>query len=205
MESDYLTQRWIDRTLKINNMSGPERAQYLKDNADKYLLPGGEFMVVVGGPTAELGGYPYTEGGITLNDGAFWPGVEGYYDENGSFVLVQEHLGDEGTPMRRFQSSYGWDFGQTAMFDADFVKLREISLTYRLPRMQNLRIQNASVSVYSRNLILWTKAGINVDPERAFQLEGNSFFQGIEFYNVNPWTIPVGIRLNVAFFLNENN
>jgi hypothetical protein len=186
-------------------MSGAEMAQYLKDHADQYLLPGGEFYVVVGGPTAETGGLPMTEGGITLNDGVFMPGVEGYYDDNGKFVMVAEHLGEDGTPLIRYQDFYGWDFTETATFDADFIKLREISLSYQLPSMKSIGIQNASISIYSRNLILWTKAGIGIDPETAFQASsgvqksGIQFKQGIERYNVSPWTIPVGFKLNFNF------
>ncbi|SHJ07635.1 TonB-linked outer membrane protein, SusC/RagA family [Tangfeifania diversioriginum] len=205
MESDMLTERWIDRTIKINDMSGSEMARYLKENPDKYLSPDGEFFVLVGGPTSETGGLPHTEDGITLNDGVFMPGVEGYYDDNGNFVAVRENLGDEGTPTIRFQDYYGWSYSRTALFDSDFIKLREISLTYQLPAIQSVGIQSSSISLYSRNLILWTKADVNIDPEMAFQPEGGTqgsgiqFKQGIERFNVNPWTIPVGIRLNVNF------
>lgn len=205
-ESDLHSQRWIDRTLKLNDMSGAEIAQYLRNHADQYLSPDGEFFVVVGGPTAGYGGLPHTEDGISLNDGVFMPGVEGDYDENGNFVMVKEHLGDEGTPTVRYQDFYGWGYTRNAMFDADFIKLREISVTYQLPPLKSIGINNASVSLYSRNIILWTKAGIGIDPETAFQAEsgnqGNSsvqFKQGIERYNVRPWTIPVGIKLNVNF------
>lgn len=199
MESDYLTKRWIDKALNLNHLSGPEIAQYLKDNAGKYLLPEGEFMVVVGGPTTETGGFQYTEDGITLNDGMFMPGVEGFYNSEGKFVMVKEHLGDEGTPFRRWQNSYGWDYGQTAMFDSDFIKLREISLSYQLPPIHSLGIRDLAISVYSRNIMLWTKAKINVDPETAFQPSGTAFMQGIERYNITPWAIPVGLKLNVNF------
>ncbi len=199
-ESDYLTQRWIDRTVKINHLSPAERAEYLRANADKYLLHNPDHVwVIVGGPIERLGGLPHTEGGISLNDGNFMPGVAGYY-ENGSFVMTQEHLGDVGTPTIRWQSTYGWGFpGSVAMFDADYVKLREVSLTYQLPAMPGIGVRNASVSLYGRNIILWTKAQIGIDPESAFTLSGNSFQQGLEWYNVNPFTIPVGIRLNVTF------
>ncbi|MCY1723213.1 SusC/RagA family TonB-linked outer membrane protein [Prolixibacteraceae bacterium Z1-6] len=204
-ESDLHTQRWIDRTLKLNDMSGAEMAQYLKDHADQYLSPDGEFFVVVGGPSAEYGGLEHTEDGITLNDGVFMPGVQGYYDDNGHFVMTQENLGGAGTPTIRYQDFYGWGYTRNAMFDADFIKLREISVSYKLPPLQSIGIQNASVSLYSRNILLWTKAGIGIDPETAFQAEssnqgsGIQFKQGIERYNVRPWTIPVGIKLNVSF------
>lgn len=205
-ESDLHSQRWIDRTVKLNNMSGAEMAQYLKDHADQYLSPDGEFFVVVGGPTKETGGLPHEEGGITLYDGVFMPGVEGDYDDNGNFIAVAEHLGDAGTPTIRYQDFYGWDYTRNATFDADFVKLREISLAYQLPALKSIGIQNASISVYSRNIILWTKAKVGIDPEMAFQPEsgtqgmsGIQFKQGIERFNVAPWTIPVGFKLNVTF------
>ncbi len=205
-ESDLHSQRWLDRTLKINNLSGDEMAQYLRDHADQYLSPNGEFFVVVGGPTAEYGGLEHAEDGITLNDGVFMPGVEGHYDDNGNFIMEAEHLGADGTPTIRYQDFYGWGYTRNAMFDADFIKLREISVSYQLPPLKSIGITNASVSLYSRNIILWTKAGIGIDPETAFQAEssnqGNSsvqFKQGIERYNVRPWTIPVGIKLNVSF------
>jgi len=199
MESDYLTQRWIDRALNLNHMSGSEIAQFLKDNKDKYLSPNGMFWPVVGGPTTATGGFEHTEDGITLNDGMFIPGVEGYYDDNGKFVMVKEQLGDTGTPINRWQNSFGWDYGQTAMFDSDFIKLREISLTYQIPKIDIIGINQLAVSVYSRNIMLWTKAKINVDPETAFQPTGSSFMQGIERYNITPWSIPLGIKLDVTF------
>ena len=204
-ESDMHTQRWIDRTLKLSNMSGEEMAQYLRDHADQYLSPDGEFFVVVGGPTKETGGLPHTEDGITLNDGVFMPGVELVYDDDGNFLEYKEHLGQPGTPTIRFQDFYGWSYSRTALFDADFVKLREISLSYQLPPLTSIGINDATVSLYSRDIILWTKAGIGVDPERAFQAEGgvqgsgSQFKQGIERYNVAPWSIPVGIKLNINF------
>jgi len=202
-ESDLHTQRWIDRTVKVNGIA--DIPAYLKANADKYLSPDGEFFVVVGGPTQETGGLEYTEDGITLHDGVFMPGVVGNYDENGKFIAEYENLGGPGQPLIRYQDFYGWDYTRTATFDADYVKLREISITYQLPSLKSIGIQNASFSIYSRNLILWTKAGIGIDPEMAFQPEsgkqgsGIQFKQGIERFNVSPWTIPVGFKLNISF------
>jgi outer membrane receptor protein involved in Fe transport len=200
-ESDLHTQRWID---KVHDLSGvSDVPQYLKDHADEYLSPDGEFFVLVGGPTAELGGIQFTEDGITLNDGVFMPGVEGDYDGDGNFIMTRENLGDANTPLIRYQDYYGWSYTRNATFDADFIKLREIALTYQLPPIKG--IQNFSVSVYSRNIILWTKAGINVDPETAFQPEGGTqasgiqFKQGIERFNVAPWTIPIGVKFNISF------
>ncbi len=89
------------------------------------------------------------------------------------------------------------------MFDADYIKLREIALTYSLPRdvAQRIGMQNVNFSIYSRNIMLWTKdSDLGVDPERAFQAERSGrFSQGVERYNVNPWVIPVGFKLGFTF------
>ena len=200
-ESDLHTQRWIDKALDLTDVA--DIPAYLKEHADEYLSPDGEFFVIVGGPSAEYGGLEFTEDGITLNDGVFMPGVQGHYDDDGNFIMERENLGDVDTPLIRYQDYYGWSYTRNATFDADFIKLREISIGYQLPDIKGL--QNFTVSIYSRNIILWTKAKIGIDPETAFQPEagaqgsGIQFKQGIERYNVAPWTIPVGIKLNVSF------
>ena len=93
------------------------------------------------------------------------------------------------------------------MYPASYLKLREMSFAYTLPArlLKSQKIQSAVVSVYTRNVILWTAAKINIDPENAFQPStdvqgsGTQFKQGIERYNVNPWVIPVGVKLSVVF------
>ena len=77
-------------------------------------------------------------------------------------------------------------------FVASFVKLREISLGYRFKDMGPFK--NVNLSVYSRNIMLWTAAKVGIDPERAFRNDGTRFKQGIEFYNVYPWTMPFGFK-----------
>ena len=48
--------------------------------------------------------------------------------------------------------------------------------------------------------MLWNKAKIGVDPERAFKASSNgNFQQGIEMNNVTPWTIPFGVKLDLTF------
>ena len=54
--------------------------------------------------------------------------------------------------------------------------------------------------------MIWTKAKIGIDPERAFQAEasnegkrGIQFKQGIERYNLDPWVIPVGVKFDLTF------
>ena len=120
-----------------------------------------------------------------------------------------ENLGAPGqTMVLRYGDNYPWSYTKAATFDADYVKIRDIALTYDFPSSiySKIKLQNLSFSVTSRNIILWTKAGINIDPETAFQPEAGDvgdgsilFKQGIERYNVNPWSIPIGFKLNFGF------
>ena len=94
------------------------------------------------------------------------------------------------------------NYHESAIFDASYVKLREVSLTYRLPKsfVNRLKVQNASIAVLGNNLFMWTKAGIKgLDPEKAFQQKGSSWSQGIEYYNILPYTGSLGFKLNVDF------
>ena len=127
----------------------------------------------------------------------------GRYDDNGNFILIKENLGNEGTEFRPYAMSYPWDIGEANIFDADYIKLREIALNYRVPdkTAQKLKMRDLNISVYSRNIMLWAKsAGMGIDPERAYQSSGNgSFKQGVERFNAEPWVVPVGFKLSFTF------
>ncbi len=198
------TQTWLDELVNPGELGGAP-SQELRDwviaNADQLLLS--EDLRPVGGPTPDYGGYPESFSGTTVYDAGFAPGVMGYHDENGNFILIQENLGNEGTVFLPYIVSYPWDIGKANLFDADYVKLREIALSYRLDNQVAGRIglQDINFSIYSRNIMLWTKdSGFGVDPERAFQAEGNGgFSQGVERYNVNPWVFPIGFKVGFTF------
>jgi TonB-linked SusC/RagA family outer membrane protein len=68
---------------------------------------------------------------------------------------------------------------ESAIFDASYVKLREMKLGYQLPQSLTGRFgfSSANVALVGRNLFLWTDAP-HIDPETAFSA-GN--VQGIEF------------------------
>jgi len=55
--------------------------------------------------------------------------------------------------------SYPWGIGEANLFDADYIKLREISLNYRVPdkAAQKLRMRDLNISIYSRNIMLGEK------------------------------------------------
>lgn len=196
-ESDLHGPHFLEQTIKYKGDKAG-LPDYLKENAGKFITDG---INIVGGPTEALGGFEHTEGGITLHDGVFIPGVIEVTDADGNFIKYQENLGGPGTKYIRYQDNYPWSFSRAAMFSASYVKLREVSISYALPDklIQSLHLQNASLSVFSRNIILWTKAGIGIDPEQAFEPSGSGFEQGIERYNARPFLMPVGIKLALQF------
>ena len=198
------TQTWLNGLVHPGELGGAP-SQELRDwvvaNEDQLLL--GDDLRPVGGPTPEYGGFPEQFSGYTVYDGTFAPGVMGYYDESGNFILEHENLGNDGTIFLPYVVSYPWDIGSANMFDADYIKLREISLSYRVPGdvSQRFGVQELNFSIYSRNIMLWTKdSDLGVDPERAFQAERSGrFSQGVERYNVNPWVIPIGFKIGLTF------
>ena len=185
--------------------AGPELKQWVLDHADEFLFA--ENFKSIGG-TPGNGGFPEAFSGTVVYDGIFSAGVVGHHDENGNFILDHENLGNVGTTFLPFSVGNPWEFGTPHMFDADYIKLREVSLSYDLPSkiLDRTGLDNVSLSLYSRNIMLWTKdSAFGVDPERAFQAEtssgnrGTQFKQGIERYNVDPWVIPVGFKIGITF------
>ena len=205
-ESDLKSQRFLDNLINPGTMTGDALRNYLVANQETMIKVNGNQFHIVGGPTKEYGGYPFEYGGKVYPNGVFNPGVIAQYDGKGNITGYEENLGGPNTRIIPYGDNYPWDFTRAAMFDASFVKLREVSLAYELPSnvVKKLGLQAANFSVYSRNIILWTAAKIGIDPETAFQPQagtqaGTQFKQGIERYNVTPWVIPVGFRLGLTF------
>ena len=80
------------------------------------------------------------------------------------------------------------------VYDASFVKLREITLSYQLPKLMG-ELLNVRASVFARNILLWSKLP-NLDPEAS---QGNNNIGG----GFEQWSIPqaksVGFSLNATF------
>ncbi|MEC5145006.1 SusC/RagA family TonB-linked outer membrane protein [Chitinophaga sp. 212800010-3] len=203
------SQLFLDKLTNPGNMKGQELRDYLVAHQDQLIIPSGNKFPLVGGPTPEYNGYPFAYGPYVLPyGGVFIPGVRASgYDANGNPTGYTENLGNTGTLTLPYAASTTWAFTRAFLFPASYLKLREVSLSYELPQrlISRAKLQRASVSVYSRNIILWTAAKIGIDPENAYQPSttiqgsGMQFKQGIERYNVTPWAIPVGAKLNVTF------
>ncbi|MBC6998919.1 SusC/RagA family TonB-linked outer membrane protein [Cytophaga sp. FL35] len=209
--SRYLVEDGYGQTIIDNLVNpgitelGPEMKQWVLDNADRFIY--GENFLSIGGPPGD-GGFPESLGGRVVYDGIFNAGVVGTHDAEGNFILDYENLGDVGTNLIPFSVANPWEFGTPHMFDADYIKLREVALGYSIPskHLDRIGLTDLNFSIYSRNIMLWTKdSDFGIDPERAFQAEtssgnrGTQFKQGIERYNVEPWLVPIGIKIGLTF------
>ena len=188
-ESDWKSQRQIDNLIPGSLYTPDELVALLKSDPEKYIIPQNGNFPRVGGHTAATGGFGPD------GDGAFIPGV--WQDEAGNY---HEWLGGTGTKYLPITAVYPWSFNQQVTFDASFVKLREVTLSYKIPNLFGV-VRNANLSLYTRNIMLWTASKIGIDPERAFWADPNKggFRQGIERQNVMPWTLPFGFKLNFDF------
>jgi TonB-linked SusC/RagA family outer membrane protein len=189
---------------------------YLKSNPAKFIEVNGlQKQHLVGGPSQALGGL-YDDPAVVQNtgavpgfpiyDAAFYPGVRsdgsgGYIENLGDPNLTQYDVYEDAT------TNGPWNFAREDMFSASYIKLRELTIMAELSKRWSnaIHVQGLSFGIYTKNVILWTKAKIGVDPEQAFNFQqtaqgnGSQFKQGVEFYNITPWTIPVGVKLNVRF------
>ena len=94
-----------------------------------------------------------------------------------------------------YQSLGGHD---RSIFDGSFIKLREVTLNYRIPSsvFKNTPIQRLSLGLYGRNLWLIDSNVPHIDPETSF---GNSnTIQGFEFGQL-PSARTIGLSLNASF------
>ncbi len=174
----------------------------IKENPDKYL---GSW---IGGRNDEYHGFAWPEGSVEatrrLKDASLNPGVLSSKDAAGN-VVYTENLGGPGSKWLDPFSAYRYanrPFPSKNLYSATYVKLREVSVTYHLPKsfVNRLKLQNVSLGVVGNNLFMWTKAGIKgLDPERAFRSNGAGWTQGVEYYNVLPYTGSLGFKLSVDF------
>ncbi|MCB0687325.1 MAG: SusC/RagA family TonB-linked outer membrane protein [Saprospiraceae bacterium] len=119
-------------------------------------------------------------------------GVKGYYDDAGALVVE----GNNDITIQR-----GFDFyrrnqdpiRESNIFDATYIRLREVRLEYDLPSstLQNSFLQSASLFLNGRNL--WLNAALpHFDPEMFNNTEGES-------YNSYPQTKSFGGGVNLIF------
>jgi TonB-linked SusC/RagA family outer membrane protein len=84
---------------------------------------------------------------------------------------------------------------ETDVENGGFTKIRQVSLTYQLPKSAiGKAINSLSLTIFANNIYTWTKYD-GVDPESSLTGPGN--LQGLDYFN-NPGVKSYGIRLNVG-------
>ena len=93
-----------------------------------------------------------------------------------------------------------WQIQEIALTDASFVRLRELGLSYDLPKkwMSSLKISNASVFFSGRNLFLITRAFTDPEVNITEASYSNANSQGIEISQI-PQTKSYGFGLRLKF------
>jgi outer membrane receptor protein involved in Fe transport len=86
------------------------------------------------------------------------------------------------------------------IIDRSFIKLRDITLTYRLPKAiaSKLKASNLSLTAYGRNFIVWTpKSNSYIDPEVSNY--GNDLQSEFGEFRTGPSTKQFGLTLRASF------
>jgi len=124
------------------------------------------------------------EGGI-VGTGVMSDGSGGYVPNN----VVQ-------TAENYNKRAYSNSIVESSVFDASYVKLRQLMLTYDLPKkwMGNSKIDGIDVSFVGRNLAILYKTVPHIDPETAFSDRNSDL--GQEF-GQQPSARSMGVNINI--------
>jgi TonB-linked SusC/RagA family outer membrane protein len=157
------------------------------------------------GRGAENGGLSYyypgndnTAKAIPITTGGAAPGGATIYDDGMVFkgVLANGTANTTIIPASQYYKATT-NADETTVYNATYVKLREIKLGYTLPQqwIKSVGLQSATISVVGRNLLIIHKEVPNIDPETAFNT-GNG--QGLEDLTL-PGVRNIGFNLNLKF------
>ncbi|MEO5562337.1 MAG: SusC/RagA family TonB-linked outer membrane protein, partial [Chitinophagaceae bacterium] len=157
--------------------------------ANQYLMGNGVIKATLPYRDEAHGGLTYTTGGVTYHDGLILPGVK-RVDIGGGNVKYEPN--DKIISATSFYTSYindvssGWP--PDRMFKNDYIKLREISIDYSVPKKiaDMLKLQKLSVNLAARNLGYIYKSVPNIDPESTLGAQGfveNSFYPSIRTFS----------------------
>lgn len=123
------------------------------------------------------------EGGI-VGDGVKDDGT-GNFVPNDVVVSAEEYN----------KAAYNNTLAESSIFDASYVKLREVTLGYTFKNLGNIPVQDITLSLAGRNLLLLFANAPHIDPETGFN---NTNAQGLE-YGQLPSIRSLGFNININF------
>lgn len=132
------------------------------------------------------------ESAVGREEGVVGAGVMS--DGNGGWVANNVVVDAKLFNQRAFSNS----IHESSVFDASYVKLRQVMITYDLPSslIKATPIKGLSVSLIGRNLAILYKKAPHIDPETGFS--NSNGVQGLEFGQI-PSVRSIGLNLNVKF------
>lgn len=119
--------------------------------------------------------------------------------------VILDGVKEDGTPNTTiisasdaYSSSYALFNSEDGVYDNSYIKVREMSLSYRIPNhiTSRLGMTNATVGVFGRNLFYIYKSVPNIDPESSMGTEGGNAYFEITPY---PSTRSFGFNLRFSF------
>ena len=138
----------------------------------------------------------------TTPDGLYYANINGQNTRVFQDGIIVDGVTENGQPNTTVVSAENYyhrlyNIAEANVYDASFVKLRELSIGYNLPKSiySRLGLQGASVTLTARNLWVIYKKADNIDPEAAITA-GNA--QGVEAYTL-PTARTYGLNINVKF------
>lgn len=125
-------------------------------------------------------------------------GVTGTVARNadGSYTVTNTEENTRVVPAANYFGHYYSGPTSQNVFDADYFKLREVTLSYTLPRQWTGPFGGITISGFARNLATWGLANSHFDPEMATNGSGN--IQGFEGGNL-PSSRTFGLNLRLQF------
>ena len=138
----------------------------------------------------------------TTPDGLYYANINGQSTRVYQDGIIVDGVTENGQPNTTVVSAENYyhrlyNIAEANVYDASFVKLRELSIGYNLPKSiySHLGLQGASVTLTARNLWTIYKEAENIDPEAAITA-GNA--QGVEAYTL-PTARTYGLNIIVKF------
>lgn len=131
-------------------------------------------------------------------DGIIGDGLKEVYDGDGNVIGYEENdviVAASSYHNKRYKRQNETE----GMYDASFVKLRELSIGYEIPRdwAQKFYLESLKISLVGRNLLLWTDFN-HGDPETLSFSTGTQMIPGVEDMAL-PSTRSWGFNINLKF------
>jgi hypothetical protein len=117
-------------------------------------------------------------------------GVKEVVDAQGNVSYVTNDVVAEAENFNK--AAYVSDVAASSVYDASFVKLRELKIGYTFNKIGKTPIKDLNISLIGRNLALLYAKVPHIDPESAFS---NTNVQGLEFGQI-PSARSIGVSIS---------